>query len=210
MILTVGNTKGGVGKTTLALQLALHLARAGSDVLAVDGDRQGTMQAAITARSEAGRAPGLACAWLPEGPALRAQLQAQRSKYEHIVIDVGGRDSSALRAALVLTETLLVPFAPRSFDVWALEDLAELVAEANSLRDGLRVLCVLNGADQAGSDNADAARAAQAAGFSYLNEPLRRRKSLANASAAGLHIEELRPRDEKACAEIEKLATALF
>ena len=184
MILTVGNTKGGVGKTTLALQLALHLARAGGDVLAVDGDRQGTMQAAITARSEAGRAPGIACAWLPEGPALRAQLQAQRSKYEHIVIDVGGRDSSALRAALVLTDTLLVPFAPRSFDVWALDDMQALIQEANSVRDGLRVLAVLNGADPAGSDNAEAAQAAQAAGFAYVDAPIRKRKALANACAA--------------------------
>lgn len=210
MILTVGNTKGGVGKTTLALQFALHMARAGGDVLAVDGDRQGTMQAAITARSEAGRAPGLACAWLPEGPALRAQLQAQRSKYEHIVIDVGGRDSSALRAALVLTDTLLVPFAPRSFDVWALDDMQALIQEANSVRDGLRVLAVLNGADQAGRDNQEAAQAAQAAGFAYVDAPVRKRKSLANACAAGLHIDELRPADLKASAEIAKLARALF
>lgn len=210
MILTVGNTKGGVGKTTLALQLALYLARGGGDVLAVDGDRQGTLQSAITARSEAGRSPTLACAWLPDGPALRAQLQAQAPRYGHVVIDVGGRDSSALRAALVLTDTLLVPFAPRSFDVWALDDLAGLVEEARSVRDGLRVLCMLNGADQAGRDNREAAEAAQAAGFEYLDAPLRRRKALANACALGLHVDEFRPRDEKASAEVAALVTALL
>ena len=208
MILTL--TVGGVGKTTIALQLALHLTRAGGDVLAVDGDRQGTLQSAVTARSEAGRSPGLACAWLPDGPALRAQVQAQRAKYSHIVIDVGGRDSSALRAALVLTDMLLVPFAPRSFDVWAFDDLAELVKEARSVRDGLRVLCVLNGADQSGTDNLEAAQAAQDAGFEYLAAPMRRRKALANACAAGLHIDEFRPRDDKAIAEVDALATALF
>ena len=210
MILTVGNTKGGVGKTTIALQLALHLARAGRDVLAVDGDRQGTLQSAITARSEAGRSPSLACAWLPDGPALRAQVQAQAPKYTHVVIDVGGRDSSALRAALVLTDVLLVPFAPRSFDVWALDDLQQLVQEARSVRDGLRVLAVLNGADQAGTDNAEAAQAARSAGFEYLAAPMRRRKAQANACAAGLHVDEFRPRDDKAIAEVGALANALF
>jgi chromosome partitioning protein len=42
MIVTVGNTKGGVGKTTLAVQLALARTLAGRDVLLVDGDRQGS------------------------------------------------------------------------------------------------------------------------------------------------------------------------
>jgi cellulose biosynthesis protein BcsQ len=50
MIVTVGNTKGGVGKTTLAIQLALARALAGRDVL-VDGDRQGSAQMAITIRA---------------------------------------------------------------------------------------------------------------------------------------------------------------
>ena len=53
MIVTVGNTKGGVGKTTLALNLAIARAMAGQDIWFVDGDRQGTAQAAIALRSEA-------------------------------------------------------------------------------------------------------------------------------------------------------------
>lgn len=43
MILTVGNIKGGVGKTTLAVNLAIIRANAGRDVLLVDGDEQGTV-----------------------------------------------------------------------------------------------------------------------------------------------------------------------
>ncbi len=42
MILTVGNVKGGVGKTTLAVNIAITRALAGRDVLLVDGDEQGT------------------------------------------------------------------------------------------------------------------------------------------------------------------------
>ena len=114
MILTIGNTKGGVGKTTLAVQLAIARAMSGRDVWLIDGDRQGTATAAVAARAEAGRLPGIACAQYPDGPTLRGQVQQQRGKFDDIIIDVGGRDSTALRAALVLSDVLLVPFAPRA------------------------------------------------------------------------------------------------
>src|SRR5918911_3316561 len=104
MIVTVGNTKGGVGKTTLAFQLALHRALAGRDVLLVDGDRQGSAQTAVAIRAEANRTPGLACAQYPEGSVLRAQVQRQAGKYDDVVIDAGGRDSAALRAGMVLSD----------------------------------------------------------------------------------------------------------
>ena len=42
MILAVGNTKGGVGKTTIAVNLAILRTLAGQDVLLVDGDEQGS------------------------------------------------------------------------------------------------------------------------------------------------------------------------
>ena len=42
MIVTVGNTKGGVGKTTVAINLAILRAGGGHDVLLVDGDEQGS------------------------------------------------------------------------------------------------------------------------------------------------------------------------
>lgn len=100
MIITVGNTKGGVGKTTLAVQIAIARALAGRDVWLIDGDRQGTATAAIAARAEAGRQPGIACAQYADGPTLRAQVQRQREKWDDIIIDAGGRDSTALRAAL--------------------------------------------------------------------------------------------------------------
>jgi chromosome partitioning protein len=161
MIVTVGNTKGGVGKTTLALNLAVARAIVGSDVWLIDGDRQQTAATAVSVRSESGRLPAIACAGYSEGPMLRSQVLQQKSKFTDIVIDVGGRDSTALRAALMVTDVLIVPFQPRSYDVWALGDIAELVKEANSVRDGLKVYAMLNCADPAGSDNREAAGAVE-------------------------------------------------
>ena len=213
MIITIGNTKGGVGKTTLAVNLAIARALSGRDVWLIDGDRQGTAQTAISIRAEAGHQPGISCATYPDGPTLRAQVQQQAGKFDDIIIDAGGRDSTALRAALVLSDVLLILFQPRSYDVWALNDIAALVDEARSVRDGLRAVAVLNCADsgEASTDNADAAAAvADVPQFEYLATPIRRRKAFANAAGAGLSVLELKPADKKAIDELNALVSALF
>lgn len=213
MIITVGNTKGGVGKTTLAVNLAIARALAGRDVWLIDGDRQGTAQMAISIRADSGHAPGISCATYPDGPTLRAQVQQQAGKFDDIIIDAGGRDSTALRAALVLSDVLLVPFQPRSYDVWALNDMASLVDEARSVRDGLRAVAILNCADpgETSTDNAEAAAAvADVPQFEYLDTPIRRRKAFANAAGQGLSVLEFKPTDAKAAKELNALVKALF
>lgn len=213
MIIAIANTKGGVGKTTLAVQIAVARALAGREVWLIDGDRQGTAAAAIAARADIGKLPGIACAQYSDGPQLRAQVQQQAGKWDDIIIDVGGRDSTALRAALILADTLLVPFAPRTYDVWALDDMATLVDEARSARDGLRAFAVMNQADpgEHSTDNIDAAAAlAEIPQFVYLPTPIRRRKAFSNAGGAGLAVSELSPRDPKAIAEINALIESLL
>jgi chromosome partitioning protein len=179
----------------------------------IDGDRQGTAQMAISIRADAGHTPGIACATYPDGPTLRAQVQQQSAKFDDIVIDAGGRDSTALRAALVLSDVLLVPFQPRSYDVWALNDIAVLVDEARSVRDNLRAFAILNCADpgDVSTDNTEAAEAvADIPQFQYLSAPIRRRKSFANAAGQGLSVLEIKPGDKKAKNELNTLIEMLF
>jgi chromosome partitioning protein len=212
MILTVGNTKGGTGKTTLAVQLAIALARFGHDVLLVDGDRQGSAQIAIAHRTQSGTLPILACVQYVDGRVLRDQVHHQAAKYADVVIDAGGRDSATLRAALVLSDVLLVPFLPRSVDVWALSDIAALVDEARAVRDGLTALAVLNCADPGTSpDNAEAVAAlAEVPQLVGVKSSITRRKAFANATGRGLSVEELMPPDPKACTELATLLSKVL
>lgn len=211
MIVTVGTTKGGVGKSTLATNAAIGRTIAGRRVWLIDGDRQGTSHLIMQARAQAGHLPLVACDHLPEGADLHARVSAEARNFEDVVIDAGGRDSSALRAALLVSDVLLVPTAPRALDFWALDDMAPLIAEARRLNPALRVLVVLNCADTAGGDNQAAAEALAALpDMEYLDAPVTRRKSIAAASAQGLSVLELKPKDKKAIAEVQALIDGIF
>lgn len=210
-IIAVASTKGGVGKTTVALNIAIARALQGRDVWLIDGDRQGTASTALAIRGEAGRTPTIATAHYPEGGALRAQLSHQKDKFQDVVIDVGGRDSTALRAALTLADVVLVPFQPRSIDVWAIADIAALIEEARAMGANMEAFGFLNMADIQGSDNKDAAEAlADYPSITYLDTPIRRRKSIANAAGNGMSVLEYQPKDEKANAELQALLGAIY
>lgn len=213
MIVLVGNTKGGVGKTTLAINLAAARARAGSKVWLVDGDRQQTALLAMTIRSENGTTPPIACSLYPDGASLREQVKQQAGGYDDVIIDAGGRDSTSLRAALTLADVLVAPYAPGSFDVWALTDLDGLVAEAQALRDGLHAYAVLNKAKPqvTSQDNADAAAAIEdVEHLDYLPTPLVSRTAFGNAAAVGVSVHDAPRADPKAVAELDRLTAAIF
>lgn len=211
MIVTVGNTKGGVGKTSLALNLAIARRIEGRDVLFIDADPQQSSRGAITIRTIAKRQPAITLSSYTDGPLLFDQVSQQRSKYDDIVIDVGGRDTSALRAAMAVADSVLAPFQPRTFDVWGLRDMAQLIKEARSTGIKTRVLGVLNMADPGGRDNAEAAAAvAEFPEIEYLDAQIGRRKAIADAAGAGLSVLEYTPADPKARIEIRRLVELVF
>ena len=132
-------------------------------------------------------------------------------KYGEIIIDPGARDTGSFRAALTVSDLLLVPIQPRSFDLWALDQVVELVREAREVNDSLRAVSVLNAADPSGRDNQAAAEVlAEAEGIEYLPSLVGRRKVFPNAASMGLSVLEYTPRDAKAVTEIQALERSLF
>jgi len=207
VILVVGNIKGGVGKTTLAVNIAVERSLADRDVLLVDGDEQRTAMTFTQLRQESELVGYTSVALY--GAALRTQVRLMAAKFADIVIDVGGGDSTSFRAGLTVADALLVPVAPRTFDLWSIERVAELVAEARELNERLAAWSVLNQADPNGSDNGVAAGILERVGaIRYLNMPIVRRKAWPNAAAAGKSI--LEGDDEKAIAEFKRMLAVLY
>src|SRR3954447_24531228 len=115
MILTLGNKKGGVGKSTSAVYLATGLARRGRTLI-VDADPQGSI---LSWSEEAGESfPAGVVQWSTRDLAKRVRDVA--GDYAHIVIDTGKAatdDDPILRQALMVSDQLVVPFAPTLMDV---------------------------------------------------------------------------------------------
>lgn len=213
MILVCGGIKGGVGKTTIATNMAILRSRQDKDVLLVDADDQGTASDFTAIRNEMLADRGGAGYTLVRlyGAAVRSELLRMRSKYDDIVIDVGGRDTAGQRAALSIADVYVVPFLPGSFDVWTLETVGNLVTEARSFNPNLRSFCMINQAYSRGTDNTEAASIAQETeGLEFIDAPLGSRKAFRNAAAQGLAVTEVKPTDPKAIAEIQKLFQQLF
>jgi len=206
MIYVVGGIKGGSGKTTVATNLAVALALEGRDVLLVDADDQETATDFSAWRNERteGRT-GYTSVQLT-GQAAREELRRLAGKFDDVVIDTGGRDTTSQRAALTVADLYLVPFNPRSFDVWTLEKVTRLIQEIQTVNPDLRSYAFINRADPRGSDNDEAAEALRDTGvLQFLDAPLGNRKAYANAAAQGLGVLELHPEDRKASAEFRVL-----
>jgi chromosome partitioning protein len=78
MIVTVANIKGGVGKTTININLAIARALKGRNIWLVDGDKLGTAQKAIAIRALEDKALGIPCSTYHSGDVLRTQEAQQK------------------------------------------------------------------------------------------------------------------------------------
>jgi len=150
MIIVVGGIKGGSGKTTLATNLGVIRSAEGHDVLLIDADDQETSTDFTIIRNER-RPDGAGYTSIKlTGAAVRTETQCLANKYEDIIIDTGGRDTTSQRAALTVADFLLVPFVPRSFDVWTLEKVSSLVNEMQAANPDLQAYTFINRADPRG------------------------------------------------------------
>lgn len=212
MILSVAHIKGGVGKSLLAVNVAAVLAQRGRDVLLIDSDEQGSATTFAEIRAELDGLSKFAAIRL-YGAAIRQQMRQLTGKYNEIVIDTGGRDTGSLRAALTVADVVLIPFQPRSVDLWAGAQIGALVTEARQVNEGLRACSILNMADAQGRDNEDAFDALKTIeGVEPLRLAIVRRKAFPNAFSNGLSVTDqtARERDPKAVDELLSVVNALY
>jgi len=206
MIYTVGGIKGGSGKTTIATNLTVYLTKLGRDVILVDADDQESATDFTSFRHHSLNGELGYTAVKITGTELNANVVRLAKKYDDVVIDTGGRDTVSQRSALSVSQVYLVPFAPRSLDVWTLRKVETLIAEMAPFNPGLVCLTFINKADARGTykeDTADLLRESTVVHF--IDSPLGNRISFANASALGLGVMEIKPVDDKATAEFGNL-----
>jgi chromosome partitioning protein len=184
-------------------------------VLMVDADDQETSADFTAARKQDHPdAPSFTCIKLT-GRAVRTEVLDLAPQYDHVIIDTGGRDTTSQRAALSVSDVLLIPFAPRSFDIWTVDKVATLIDEMRAVNPKLKALAFLNRTDPQGqgTENEEAAELLRGVqGLLFIDAPIRFRKAYAHAASQGLAVTELagQYRNAKANDEIMKLFQHCF
>ena len=199
-VITSGGLKGGSGRSTIATNLVIYIASHGYRVLLVDTDDQGSSTDFHTLReAENPTAPMFDCQKILGG-AVRREVKKLLPDYDYIVIDTGGRDTTSQRAALSVSDTILVPVVPRDFDAWAMEKGAAMIAEFKQIDPKLKAFAFISKADPEGQGNENQETInliKEQEALTYIDTPVGYRKVYSHATGAGKGIFELKRRRNK-------------
>ncbi len=201
--ITVAQQKGGSGKTTLAANLAVELARRGHAVAVLDTDPQGSLGRWFMARREQGD-PGLefatASAW-----GVAYECEKLKRTNDFVLIDTPPKIDSDLRPALRESDLILVPVGPSRMDLWATELVLEMAARVDR-----RAMTVLNRASSRARLTGEILSALKGLeGGALAQTVLGHRVAYAEALGEGRGVAE-RPGAGTAAAEIAALADEIL
>lgn len=201
MIYAVVNTKGGVGKTTTAVHLAVMLARQGKTLL-IDGDPQASAASWAAWRRDNPQyepSPTTTCL---AGKAILSEGKQLASGFEHVVVDAGGRDSIGLRSALLLASRAIIPVGASNLDAAAMTDLLEVVELAKDYNPDLDVRVLLTRVDPRTKDAAEMLEFLAEQKLTVLPTKVCERVAFRRAIGEGATVQEI-GRDPHAVAEVE-------
>ena len=194
-VIAVSSGKGGVGKTTLATNLAVALSKKGSIVL-VDADDQ---QSALKWSKRRTQNP--VYTEYHTGDLKKILLDPQK-KYDYVLLDVAGRDSEEFRSALQVSDKLIVPTQPSQADVEVLPFVLKLFNTYHKVNEKLQPYLVVNKAPS-NTRSTEVADSIELLGtlpkFKLLNTIIRDRKQFRDATIQGLSVMEMgssKARDE--------------
>ena len=143
MILLIGGEKGGAGKSTIACNLAVFLASQEKDVLLLDADPQKTSSTWAYRRNKITDVvlPKLNSA--EKTGDIYETVTDFAKRYDFIIIDSGGRDSTELRSGLIACDVFYTPIKPSQIDIDTLGKMNELVEHASALNKKLKSVALI-------------------------------------------------------------------
>jgi len=219
MIIAMAGQKGGPGKTTTTINLASHWVSRGLEVLVLDADPQRSAldwHTAAQARDDEAERAYPTVVYV-EGD-LKKTCARFEPRYDHILIDLPGRDARVQREALLAADLAVLPVVAGAFDLWSLRQTLEYVGEARELRKQIAehtgverelAAAFLRSRFPVGQTiGREVSSLLAGAGVDLLDVVIHTRKEFARAPSLGLGVTAHAPKS-KAAREVRQLAREL-
>jgi chromosome partitioning protein len=201
MIIVVANSKGGVGKSTLAVHLAAWLNEQGHTVTLADCDTQHSSSEWI---KEA--APDVKTVRLASPDEILDRLPALGQQSDYVVADGPGSDAETSRALLLRADLALVPCKASMLEVRALAQATNVLRQSQDIRGGQPaatiILSMVGKTYRLTQDMKDAAAALE---LPVAKTALTLRQIYADAPGQAAVVWQLGARGNEAASEVKAL-----
>jgi len=192
-VISVLNQKGGVGKTTIAVNLAAFLAGEKTkkrEVVLVDADPQGSALDWHGFRAE--REAAFSVVGYPKEN-LHTAVKSIGGNADFVVVDGAPRVTDLSRSAIMASDLILIPVQPSPYDIWASSDIVRLIGEARVYRPDIQAALVINRRVGNTVIGKEAREALVRFGLPVLDAQLWQRVVYANSASLGQTVFEAEP-----------------
>ena len=134
MIISSTSLKGGVGKSTLAINLAVYLAHKGYKVCLIDTDTNQSSSQWSGLRPD--DLPDITVVGMMDTKQLSRNINSLNNDYDYVILDGVPALSKMTSHIILLSDLVLIPIVVSALDLWAIDKYIERFEEAKLLRQG--------------------------------------------------------------------------